>query len=189
VGRREPRPKGLLDGLYELVDIEVAQHGAQHVVVRKRVKRDVDSAFPAHDVVRHRAGRGWVQQVQQVLLSDLDDAAVGGALGRHSLERGCGPARKEEPRSLESERPRFGAPTEPAAPPGHRHRVVELHLRPPSARTVRGLAGSRFRGCPTTTEAVATARRWRKTLFGSQNNVTLLDVQRYRTGAIASIPL
>jgi hypothetical protein len=51
-GRRQARPKGLLNRLYELVDIEVAQHRALHVVVRTRVKRRVDSTFPDHILTR-----------------------------------------------------------------------------------------------------------------------------------------
>jgi AcrR family transcriptional regulator len=47
-----------------------------------RVKPDVDSAFPTHDVVRHRAGGGWVQNVS---LSDLNAAAVGGRRLRRAL--------------------------------------------------------------------------------------------------------
>jgi hypothetical protein len=66
-----------------------------------RVKPDVDSAFPAHDVVRHRAGGG---RVQNVSLSDLN-AAVGGDVAGHVHQRGCGSARTEEPRSTASDCP------------------------------------------------------------------------------------
>jgi hypothetical protein len=122
----------------------------------RRVKPDVDSAFPAHDVVRHRAGGGWVPKIS---LSDLNAAAVGGDLACHVLQRGCGSARKEGPRSTASECPRLGAPTEPAAPPGQRHRVVELHLQPPSGAHKEWSCWKTFRGCPTTTEVLVACDR------------------------------